>query len=338
MQSSPTPTTVRKFLKESGLLKFDSNTLMTKVTLFDTHYKGLQYITAVKRSILTEESLSKLQGGNYNFIPCLDSDNTRIFVGTDEQSRKVFLSPNHPNLNNKHIQIIGDSGSGKSTAGNLIVREKYEHGENIIFVDYSNSNSKSKMLTHGFDETFYDQHIKEFDIESNMTEETIQPILSKMQTNRIIPLFHTEKYNDIVEIFLNLLYDLIIADESLTVTLVIDEIHELDYGKGSALCHIMEKGRGNGLSLISILQAPHELKPQQLSRLNQASVKLIFGLNDGDDADRCIEKVGLKPKYKFVELLGDMPQRTCLVVGQLEDINGELKPKRYTEVQIPEIN
>ena len=193
MQSSPTPSIVRKFLKEAGLLKFDSNTLMTKVTLFNTCYKGLQYITAVKRSVLTEENLSKLQGGNYNFIPCSDSDNTRIFVGTDEQGRKVFLSPNHPNLNNKHIQIIGDSGSGKSTAGNLIVRAKYNHGENIIFVDYSNSNSKSKMLTHGFDETFYNQHVREFDIESNMTEETIQLILLEMQTNRIIPLFRTPK-------------------------------------------------------------------------------------------------------------------------------------------------
>ena len=120
--------------------------------------------------------------------------------------------------------------------------------------------------------------------------------------------------------------------------LVIDEIHELNYGKGSALCHIMEKGRGNGISLISILQAPHELKPKQLSILNQASVKLIFGLNDGDDARACAEKIGVKPYYRFMEVFGEMPKRNCLVVGALEDSDGELRPKRFSKVQIPNLS
>ncbi len=333
MQSSPTPSVVRKFLKEAGLLKYNTNTLMTQVTL---GYR--QYVTAVKRSILSKRSLSKIRGGNYNFTPCQNSGDTRIPVGTDELGRMVFLSPQHPKLNNKHIQIIGDSGSGKSTAGNLIVRAKYQQGENIIFVDYSNSNSKSKMLSHGFDVDFYDQHIRVFDIEQCINEETLQSILQEMRDNRIIPLFSTPKYDECVEELLSLLYDLIVKDESLTATLVIDEIHELDYGKTSALCHIMEKGRGNGITLISIFQAPHELKPAQLSRLNQASVKLIFGLNDRDDAEKCISKIGLKPRCKFVELLGDMSKRNCLVVGYLEDATGEMRPKRYIKVEIPNIN
>ena len=56
------------------------------------------------------------------------------------------------------------------------------------------------------------------------------------------------------------------------------------------------------------MQAPHELKPQQLSRLNQSSVKLVFGLNDGDDAEACVKKMGLKPCCKFVELVGGISE------------------------------
>lgn len=131
-----------------------------------------------------------------------------------------------------------------------------------------------------------------------------------------------------------MLYDLIVYNEDMTVTLVIDEIHELTYDKGSALRSIMEKGRGNGISLISILQAPHELKPKQLSILNQSAVKLIFGLNDGDDGKACVDKLGLKPAHLFVKLIGDLPKKKCLLVGNLEDVNGGIGAKRYTRIEV----
>ncbi len=327
---------VRKSLYEAGKLK-PADELQVQVTLYDRHYNGRQYVTAVKRSILTEDSLCKLQGGIFDFAPCED-DGTRIPVGTDERGRMVYLSPNHPDLGNKHILIIGDSGTGKSTAGNLIVASKYKQGENIIFVDFSNSNSEVKMLSHGFDRSFYDAHVRRIELESIKNKDDLLLILWEMQESHIIPVFYTTKYGDQTETFLELLYDQIVADETLSATLVIDEIHELNYGKGSALCHIMEKGRGNGISLISILQAPHELKPKQLSILNQASVKLIFGLNDGDDARACAEKIGVKPYYRFMEVFGEMPKRNCLVVGALEDSDGELRPKRFSKVQITNLS
>jgi len=336
MQLSPNLCSVRKKLKEAGILKY-GNDLQVQVTLYDRHYSGRQLVTAVKSSILSEESMKKLKGGIFNFEPCSDKDNTRIPVGIDEQGRMVYLSPEHPELKNKHIQIIGDSGSGKSIAGNLIVRSKYEHGENIIYIDYSNSNSETKMLSHGFEKEFYDAHICTLAIEEYMEKVDLQQVLQEMQEKHTILIFRSTKYDENVEQFLKLLYELIVADDNLNVTLVIDEVHELSYKKDSGLSHIIEKGRGNGISLISILQAPHELKPKQMSMLNGSATKLIFSLSDNEDAHTCAEKNGLKKMYKFAELLGDMPRQHCLVVGFLEDTKGEIKPKRFIKVKIPNV-
>ncbi len=337
MLLSPNSCAVRKALKKGNLLKF-GNDLQVQVTLYDRHYSGRQLVTAVKRSVLSEESLKKLKGGIFNFEPCFDEDNIRIPVGIDEQGRMVYLSPEHPDLKNKHIQIMGDSGSGKSVAGNLIVRSKYDHGENIIYVDYSNSNSETKMLSHGFDKEFYDTHVRRFEIENCMEEDGLQLILHEMQENHTILVFHSRRHDENVEQFLKLLYELIAADDNLTVTLVIDEVHELSYKRGSGLVHIIEEGRGNGISLISILQAPHELKPKQMSMLNESAVKLIFSFSDNDDAHICAEKNRLKPMYKFSELLGDMPKQHCLVVGSLEDSSGEIQTNRFIKVRIPDLD
>lgn len=150
--------------------------------------------------------------------------------------------------------------------------------------------------------------------------------------------FCFDRYGAAVEDFLSQLYRCLVDDNEMSATLIIDEIHELEYDKGSALCDIMEKGRGNGISLISILQAPHELKSMQLSRLNQASVKLLFGLNDRSDAEACLNKMSLKPICKFAEELSSLKRRECLLVGELEDTDGTIQPKRYVKLTIPKLD
>ena len=50
-----------------------------------------------------------------------------------------------------------------------------------------------------------------------------------------------------------------------------------------------------------------------------------------------MKKIGLKPRYRFVEQVGILPKRSCLVVGYLEDSEGNLKPKQYVKLQIPDV-
>ena len=110
-----------------------------------------------------------------------------------------------------------------------------------------------------------------------------------------ILLFETETYSDEVESFLTLLYETILVREELEIFLVIDEVHELNYAKGSPLYLIMEMGRRNGISLISIFQGPHQTKPKQYSMMNQSDIKLIFKLTDHKDAEDVAKSDALKP-------------------------------------------
>ena len=160
--------------------------------------------------------------------------------------------------------------------------------------------------------------------------------LEDMQSEKKILIFRDTRHSDTTEQFLTMLYEAVVTDENLSVTLVIDEVHELEFSKGSALYHIIEKGRGNGISLISIFQGAHEMKPRQFSMLNQSAVKLMFGISDAEDARKCVASAGLKPVAQFTELLGSLPKQTCLVTGSLEDKEGSLRPGRFVVVSIPD--
>lgn len=62
MTMHPTPTMVRKALAEAGELKYVNNSYLSQATLYDQRYAGRQYVTAVRRSVLNEESIINIAG------------------------------------------------------------------------------------------------------------------------------------------------------------------------------------------------------------------------------------------------------------------------------------
>ena len=312
---------VRKALFERGLLKVSEN-MTYKVTLYDNQYSGKLNVTAVSYSILSDEAVKMQRGGMFNYTPCIDDGETdRILIGTDEKGRSVYWSIGHNDLGNGHMLVNGISGMGKSTAVNLIVKKLFEKNKNIVYVDFSHSTSPEHLEKCGIDKEFQDNNIFRVDMESVLEKHSeLENALDFMVEDRKILLFEKKKYDSDVEDFLMLLYDTISEDSTLSIFLIIDEVHELKYKKGSPLYHIMEKGRGNGISLISIFQGPHETMPKQYSMMNQADVRLIFNLSDQNDAKSVFEADGLKPPGKFVEKIRNLKKRHCLVIGRLEDI------------------
>ena len=91
---------------------------------------------------------------------------------------------------------------------------------------------------------------------------------------------------------------------------------------------------GKDVALIGIFQGAHETKPKQYSMLNQADMKLIFRLNDRKDAETVAESNGLKPLGEFADRILKLKKRKCLVVGNLEDDEGNLESRRFIEVEI----
>ena len=329
---------VRKALYEKGLLKTSEN-MTYKTTLYDSRYSGKINVTAVSLSVLSHEATAMQRGGMFNYTPCSDNGETdRIFIGADEKDRPVYWSIGHDDLANKHMIVNGNPGMGKSTAVNLIIKELFNKKQNIVYVDFSCSAAPERLEKSGIDRAFQDKNICRVEIESVLENHSeLENALNLMAEEEQILLFEKNKYDSDIEEFLTLLYDTVTAESTLSIFLVIDEVHELDYKKGSPLYNIMEKGRGNGISLIGIFQGPHETKPKQYSMMNQADIRLIFKLSDRVDAKNVAESNGLKPPGKFVEKIGSLKKRHCLVIGNLEDDNSELLNNRFIEVTIPDI-
>ncbi len=330
---------VRKALLEKGWLKISEN-MTYKVTLYDNQYSGKLNVTAVSYSILSDEAAEMQRGGMFNYTPCVDDGEIdRILIETDEKGREVYWSIGHDEVGNGHMLVNGISGAGKSTAVNLIIKKLLEKNKNIVYVDFSRSATPERLEKSGIDREFQDKNIFRVDMESVLENNSeLETALNLMVEEKQILLFEKKKYDSNVEDFLMLLYDTVAEKSTLSIFLVIDEVHELDYKKGSPLYHIMEKGRGNGISLISIFQGPHETESKkQYSMMNQADVRLIFNMSDQNEVRSVAEADGLKPPGKFVDKIRNLKKHYCLVIGRLEDDQNELINNRFIEVTIPDI-
>ena len=330
---------VRKALKEKGWLRI-SETMTYKATLYDTRYNGKINVTAVSDKILSDKAAKMQLGGMFNFTPySADDAGKRILLGKDEKDRNVYWSIQHEDLINRHMLVNGTSGSGKTTAVNQIVKELFRQGHHIVYLDFSHSCTPKQLASHGIEKPFQEDNILRIQLESALENpEELTSALEIMQTENQILLFETETYSNKVESFLTLLYETVSAKEELEIFLVIDEVHELQYKKGSPLYRIMEMGRRNGISLIHIFQGSHQTKPKQYSLMNQSDIRLIFRLTDYDDAEQTAKSNGLKPPGKFIEKIRQIPKHHCFVIENLEDHNEELYNNRFIEIAIPNIN
>ena len=328
---------VRKALHTAGWLKTSEDNMTYKATLYDSRYHGKLHVTAVTLAILTDEAKAMRRGGMFNFTPCEDAEGDRILLGTDEHGRRVYWSIGHPDLGNTHLMVNGRPGMGKSTTVNLLVKELFNRNQNVVYVDYSHSDTPEKLRKSGLDEAFQKEHIVRYAIEECLEETALlEQALSAMASEHKIIIFEAPRYGKPVEDFLTALYDAIASDSTISIFLVIDEVHSLDYKKGSAVYNIVENGRGNGLSLIGIFQGPHEAKPKQYSMMNQAEVKLIFKVSSQDDGKAIADANSLKPPSAFTEHMMSLKKRHCLVIGNLESDNGELLDGRFVEITVPQ--
>ena len=230
---------VRKALKEKGWLRMSEN-MTYKATLYDTRYNGKVNVTAVSDTILSDAAAQMQLGGMFNFTPYSAEDaGKRILLGKDEKDRNVYWSIQHEDLINRHMLVNGTSGSGKTTAVNQIVKELFRQGHHIVYLDFSHSCTPKQLASHGIEETFQKDNILRSRLESVLENpEELTSALEIVQEENSILLFETETYSDEVESFLTLLYKTISAREELEIFLVIDEVHELNYAKGSPLYHI----------------------------------------------------------------------------------------------------
>lgn len=69
----------------------------------------------------------------------------RIYLGDTESGRQIFWEFGHTGLNNRHILIFGQSGSGKTYAIQCLLCELAGQGQNSVIIDYTNGFENQKL-------------------------------------------------------------------------------------------------------------------------------------------------------------------------------------------------
>ena len=55
--------------------------------------------------------------------------------------------------------VNGTSGSGKTTAVNQIVKELFQQGHHIVYLDFSHSCTPKQLASHGIEKPFQEDNI-----------------------------------------------------------------------------------------------------------------------------------------------------------------------------------
>ncbi len=63
----------------------------------------------------------------------------------------MYWSIGHDEVGNGHMLVNGISGAGKSTAVNLIIKKLFGKNKNLVYVDFSRSDTPEHLERSGID-------------------------------------------------------------------------------------------------------------------------------------------------------------------------------------------
>ncbi|MGN1085440.1 MAG: AAA family ATPase [Porcipelethomonas sp.] len=326
---------MRKHLNSENLL-LKNDDLKLKVTLYD-QIKHNASVTAVSEKILTDESRSMIKGNFANYIQCTDNKTIeRICVGKDKLGKDVYWSTGHEDLTSKHLLLLGSTGCGKTFAMNLIVKQLFDKGHNIVYVNFKHRNFKDDLASHGLGREFSENYVDYHEIGAGLSCTDILSKFSNKEYRKMIA-FTASGYSNEVEELLTKLYEYVSNNDELDIVLVIDEVHCLKCENTSPLYKIMSMGRGVGISLISAFQSPGQICKKQEKLLYQSAVKMIFRMDHDDDLEKVARMTGKKPYCQFKAHIKKLHKQSFIMTGFLEDSNGELYGDRFIQAATPYI-
>lgn len=112
------------------------------------------------------------------------------------------------------------------------------------------------------------------------------------------------------------------------ITIVLDEMQNLDHGTDSPIDKFLREGRKFGISLVLATQTVSSFTSEQKDRLFQASTKLFFkpATTEISSFADLLSKVSTSfTKNDWIEQLNSLEKGQCFFVGSVEDNNGGFK-------------
>lgn len=122
-----------------------------------------------------------------------------------------------------------------------------------------------------------------------------------------------------IEIILNIIWKKLRKSKAVKNSLVIsiDEIQSLSLGKNSVFFQILTESRKYGVSLLMATQFLSQFGKKELDCLNQASVKIYFKPNDGDEK-KLANIIDYTAITKYYRMLRNLKTGYALIKGDIE--------------------
>ena len=122
-----------------------------------------------------------------------------------------------------------------------------------------------------------------------------------------------------IEIILNIIWKKLRKSKAVENSLVIsiDEIQSLSLGKNSVFFQMLTESRKYGVSLLMATQFLSQFGKKELDCLNQASVKIYFKPNDGDEK-KLANIIDYTAITKYYKMLRNLKTGYALIKGDIE--------------------
>lgn len=118
------------------------------------------------------------------------------------------------------------------------------------------------------------------------------------------------------------------GNKDIPITIVLDEMQNLDHRPDSPIDKLLREGRKFGISLILATQTISNFNQEQKDRLFQASTKLFFKPATTETANFADLLSKVSPtinKNEWIEKLNSLEKGECFFIGNIENEKGEFK-------------
>ena len=312
---------VKKALDEAGYLETEGNGYEMKIKL--TLAMGQVRYVAVHTSLLADHVCKQLPYLYSTFVPCQDDGSIcRVPLGLDEKEKQLYWSVGHQDLNNLAMLVTGAPGNGKNTFVLRLAIELSKKKRNVVFIDYTGSCAPDELVKIGVSEQWIAENV--------CYVHPMERCDTALSSGKIVvySIDPQKPLDDIKACTDRLLCELTgwcEAVEERQVHIVIDEAHMANLGEDSVIATTLNLKRKRGVSLILIAPIYNNCKVKERTVLGSVSTKVIFGTSTLKEAEFSAKEIGMGCERELSRQVMSMKKGTCLVVGFLEDSDGELK-------------
>ena len=254
----------------------------------------------------------------------------KLFLGCSNNNQKIGLECDY-HINNG-ITIIGKNNVYTNTLADLLALQIAQQGDFVFFIDRPGNTIINNMNDYGFDESTIEKMVYESNsINALSYDKDKHEIYIDNDQRHIFSLC-----NDDLETAIS---DFLSFKENVKeewVILVLHSASELERKVDKPFYNLMKRMNNLKIIVISVYESLDDLKGVHNSIVNKADIKMLFTVPESDDIEKYAVANRIKSSSEFRDIILDQEDYEFIMIGKLEDADGEYSNGRFIQIGIPD--